>query len=357
MKSARGRGRDRTGLASGPATSPSCWQRRGYTTGRAEPRGRQLSGRASPRVRGPAPGARRGPAKLTALCAPARGGRSPASFPRSTSPGHPPSPYPASERAAAGPAPLPPRPPSSAPGGRRSAGPQTRALLDRVPFAVSAARGPLSWPRTVPSAGAGGRAGLPARVGGVWAPGESARRGRRGVCLRPARSAARLRPPGRSPRAPGVFRGAGLRRGRVRSASAPSPLPESATRTRGAPGQGWLPGSDWPASAPSLFRQLSRQSEVADTQETLPTAQSLLLTSLEPTRPRQTSLGPSTTTPGARRFQAARSPPLGTPWRCTAPRCTETGFLAHAGTCYSKTARALRGGRAGGRWESPFVPF
>lgn len=142
MKSARGRGRDRTGLASGPATSPSCWQRRGYTTGRAEPRGRQLSGRASPRVRGPAPGAQRGPAKLTALCAPARGGRSPASFPRSTSPGHPPSPYPASERAAAGPAPLPPRPPSSAPGGRRSAGPQTRALLDRVPFAVSAARGP-----------------------------------------------------------------------------------------------------------------------------------------------------------------------------------------------------------------------
>lgn len=52
-------------------------------------------------------------------------------FPQSTSPGHLPSPYPAGERSAPGPAPLPPRALSSASGSHRSAWPQTRALLGR----------------------------------------------------------------------------------------------------------------------------------------------------------------------------------------------------------------------------------
>lgn len=153
MKSARGR--DRTGLADGPATSRSGWQRRGYTTGRAGQRRRQLSNCVFPRGRA---GLSRGLREVQPnwLCwASSWGGCSPTSFPqRSTSFGHLSFPYLASKQFVSG-----ARAVSSAPPALSLWEPLERVAADScasglgVTFAVSTAPGPFSRPRTVPSAG------------------------------------------------------------------------------------------------------------------------------------------------------------------------------------------------------------
>lgn len=230
MKSARGR--DRTGLEGRPATFRSGRRRRGYTTGRAGHRRRQLFNCVFPRGRGAAPGARRGAAQLATL------------RPQPSSPGDQlrsgifllPTLQASSSARGPGRFPCAPRAQPLGASGARGRRPVRCWTASRPPSVPLAApfRGPVR-PRVQES---GGRAGLPARVGGVWAPLEA-----RGV------------PPPGSPPAGALSWEVGLRRGRARSASAP--LPGSAARVRGAPGQGWLLGSDWSASAPSLFRQLS----------------------------------------------------------------------------------------------------
>lgn len=224
--------------------------------------------------RGSEPGAQGGPAKL-AMLGFVVGRVLPASFPqRSTSFGHLSFPYLASKQFVSGARAVSPAPPALSlwePFERVAADSCASGL--RVSFAVSTAPGPFCRPGTVPSAG-------------VRLESPAPREGGRSLCSAGGEGRASTKPRGRSPerssRAGGVYWGVGLPSGPARSASALPLLPESAARTRGAPGQGWLLGSDWPASAPSLFRRLSLQSEVADTQETVLTAQSLLPTSLEP---------------------------------------------------------------------------
>lgn len=192
---------------------------------------------------------------------------------------------------------------------------RTRAPSDRLRSPSVLLRGPSRAPARSGVQGAGGRAGLPARLGGVWAPGAPGGEGRAS------------RPPGHPP----GLRRAFSPRARVSSRGLVSAVagrlgccPAAATGVGGgAEGRalsGLAAGERLvPRALPPLFRQLSLQSEVADTQETLLKAQSLLPTAREPTLRRQTSPGPSRTKPGVRRFRAARSAPPGTPWLCSVP--------------------------------------
>lgn len=298
MKSAPGR--DRTGLEDRPATFGAGWRRRGYTTGRAGRRRRQLSNCVFPRGRAAALGARGGAAELAGL-----------------------------------------RPQPSSPRGQLRLGilllptlqQAARLWARRVlraaraqPLGALGARGrrpvrgrtasrPPSVPLGAPLRGpartrvqeSGGRAGLPARVGGVWAPLE-------------ARGVSPPSPPGSPP----ALSGAPARLLGSRSPPGPGALSFSPAAAPGVGGEeegrarpGSAAGERWVRQrALALPPAISRQREVADTQETLLTAQSLLPARLEPGRARLMFTRPSRTPPGVGRSQAAGTAPLGNalPW-------------------------------------------
>lgn len=242
MKPARGWGSNRAGgPAGGPTTSPSGPASSAEVTQRGRAGHRRRRRQLSPDLR---PGLRETQPDSRCRAPPAWGGRPPASVPeRSTSCGH-----------------LPPPPPphlaSGQLGSRARAAPawrlQPRALWDRIAAARSRRdRSPtllLEAPQG-PECGREGRReiGSPrgwAESGLPGAPPEA-----RGV---PPRS-----PPGYPPairkgflpsESEGDLLGSGVRRW---LGALPLLPPESAGREdSGAPGWGWLPGSDWPASAP-----------------------------------------------------------------------------------------------------------
>ena len=219
MKSARDR--DRTRLAGGPATSQSGWQRLNYTGGSA--------GHRQPlttfRLRFPegwlaSPEAQPGPAKLT-CCAPAPGRSSPASFPPKINfvwaSSYSQTPNLASERLDPRSAPLPP--------GCRPV--HFEIASDCLQYCSGALLEALQGPECP---GQAESAGLPARVGGVWAPGRSAG-GEGRVSTEP-----RGHPPGLCPRvAPNTGRFLGIQCPQWRAGStAASPLLRSRRRGLGA---------------------------------------------------------------------------------------------------------------------------
>lgn len=195
MKSARGR--HRTRLAGGPATS-RCGCSAEVTQQRAGHRRGQLSGRAFPRGRGAALQSAPGLSEVepnSLRCAPAWGGCSPASFPEINFVWASSFSLPRREAAQLwGPCRcLRTRcaQPLGAIGVRVAAdpsGPGSRRLV------ACAAQRPHLRPCLVPSAGGRQESPAPRRVGGVWAPDRVHSAGRRGACLRGARPAARPEP-------------------------------------------------------------------------------------------------------------------------------------------------------------------
>lgn len=280
---------DRTRLAGGPATSPSGRQRRGYTTGRSGHRSRQLSDCAFPRDRGFAPeSAPGGSVRLSQIrrAALRRGEGAP----------QPPSPedqlrlgiflLPTLQASSSGLGSAPCCPQLLGAIGARvatdscaSGSRPARSLGDLAGFS----RDLLSLERRRPEGEPGSPRGW-AEFGRRASPRAA---GRRGACLRAARPAACPCFPGCSLRAGDVFR----ENWSSRWAGALSFCPGATTGVGGGRGAhsvrvraraGCREATGPPAFLGSSAGYL-RQSEVADTQETPLTAQSLLPNTLEPT--------------------------------------------------------------------------
>lgn len=195
--------------------------------------------------------------------------------------------------------------------------------------------------------GAGGRA-QSGGVGGAWAP-ERVRPApeARGVPRRargPGARAAEVAATGR-----GVFWGARLRSAGVRSVSAQPP--RGSGEGRGCACSAVAVGERLVRGRTFALGQAISLSEVADTQETLPTAYSPPPGAPQPTSHRSLE-GPLAT---SQVFADCKQPvvPAGNAqalrgaWLC----------LAHVGTCCPEVRQApsLQGARLGGEWEAPVL--
>lgn len=285
---------DLTWLAGGPATSPSGRQRRGYTTGRSGHRSLQLSDRAFPRDRGFAPeSAPGGSVRLSQIrCAALRRGEGAP---------QPPSPedqlrlgiflLPTLQASSSGLGPAPRCPQLLGAVGARVAADScasgSRPAGSRADLAGSS-RDLLSLECRRPDGEPGSPRGW-AEFGRRASPRAA---GRRGACLREARPAACPRSPGSSPWAGAVF-------GENRSSLWPGALsfcPGATTGVGGGRGAhlvrvGARAGCREAIGSPAFLGSSAgylRQSEVADTQETPLTAQSLCLTPWS--RPKETEV-------------------------------------------------------------------